>query len=1362
MRRARRFLVQLGLAASVALAYSCGAPAEAPASSPSGEETMGDPRLAFLGVWDRAAPGLRAASEATRIPMAWLSGAEVAAGADDVLAPYSVVFILNFSPAEAPGIRERVLQAQAASPELRVIALDHRDAHAPLSEAELLHEDSRVQDYWRYGGPRNFEGLLEYAAVTYLGEERTPREPEVVPEDGLYHPDAESLFDDVASYRTWLASSGHAQEGPTITFLVHQSFVILGDTRVVDTIIHAFEARGVNVATVFASNEALAQELILETDPALLMTQRHSALGRAADGSPLIPQQLDIPYLKPISMVRTTVDTWREDPRGLNPADVGRQMVLQELDGVIEPVIVGGLVADTMGYRLHEPIPERVERFVGRAMAWLHLRQTENADRRVFIVYYNKYLGRSDVGRGSPSGAYLNGPRSLALVLQEMQRRGYTMHDVPADEDALLARMMSEGRNIAVWAQGDLQELVEEHDPALVPVATYREWFDSKLTPELQQEVIARYGEPPGEIMTITRGGEEFIVIPRVDLGNVVIAPQPDRGPNQDPDLLHARDVPPPHQYLAFYWWMQEEFAADAVVHFGTHGSVELLPLKAAGLSGEDYGDIVLGDVPNIYPWILDNLGEGSLAKRRASAILIDHLVPPIVAVGLERELGQLHDDIDRLETLEPGLLYEQYRRSITDQAREARLLPDVAPSLAGPDAEDRPMNDDEIHELAEYLHRVHNNRTPVTLHTMGQVPELDLLVPYIESILGRRFLEHMESVVRLPRDVDAIAGEREKILGRRGLEVLRALLVDGHAPAEAIVQALGPGRTPSPELLEDLVKARDLQARIGQSGDEIERLFGALAGNFVPPGPGNDPIRNDAVLPTGRNLYAVNPNEIPTPPAWEAGQLLVQQLLDHYQERDGRLPHKIGIDLNGMETMRNYGVDEAQILSLLGCRPVWDENRVVVDVELIPDAELGRPRIDVFIQTAGTYRDNFPSRMELLDRAVRLASAAGGESNFVQEGTANTEASLLEHGYGPDDARNLAHARIFGQAPGEYGTRILHLLPRSGVWGDRNEVARVYRENMSYVFTEGLWGERREGLYETAAQGTEAVVRSWSSNMMSPLSNHHVYEYLGGFSMAIADMTGEEPEAFVADVRDPGGVELREFQEVLRMELHSRLFSEQWIRGMMENDYAGAGQMTELVKNTFGWAVTRPNDVGDDVWERIAEVYIEDRYELGLREWFAEENPHALQEMAATMLEAARKGMWDADEETLAEVARAYVENVAEHGESGGLVTGGNTALEEYVERVFEAPGRELPAELAERYRAALARSRGSQAPGSDEAAADPRVEGAVMREVGQAAARERQTWIAAGFSLTALLFVLGFAARRRSGRRSAPRRPR
>jgi cobaltochelatase CobN len=415
-----------------------------------------------------------------------------------------------------------------------------------------------------------------------------------------------------------------------------------------------------------------------------------------------------------------------------------------------------------------------------------------------------------------------------------------------------------------------------------------------------------------------------------------------------------------------------------------------------------------------------------------------------------------------------------------------------------------------------------------------------------------------------------------------------------------------------------------------------------------------------------------LNPEEIPTRAAWEVGKQLVNEFLKTHH------PKKVAFDLNGMDTMRDFGVVESQVLYLLGVRPVWDRNNLAIDVEVIRRSELKRPRIDVFLAMGGQYKENFTTRVHLMDKAVKLISSLEEDENYVRLGTERVRARLLAGGTAPEKAEALSSARIFGSKPGNVsGTNILYLIPRSGVWKQDDEVADVYVDNMSYAYTGDIWGEKVNGLYKEAIQNTDAVIRVWASNMTSQLSNHHAYEYLGGLSMAITKLTGHEPEAYIADVRNPDGVRMREFGEVLTSNLDTELLSREWILQMKAHGYAGAGHAAELVKNTFGWSVTRQSSVSGAEWDDIYHVYVQDKFQLGVRTWMENDNAYAMEEIAATMLEASRKQYWKATPQQVGTLASLYASLVVKHGDSGGLVSGGNSGLENYVTSVLKSnPG--------------------------------------------------------------------------------------
>lgn len=1206
-------------------------------------------KVAFVGVWDRSMAIVDAACREHDLSAGFYTAGGFASRPAEE--SYPLVLVLNVDAAESLALTERLDESGTlpSGGQTRVLALDTRSSHADLDKAGLLERDPKVMSYWRANGPVNLRRLMQYLKVTYLGGPGSIEPPVIIPEYGYYDPEHEEAFEEFTRYTAFKKSRGRWRDGaPHAVMMIQQSFWITRDLKVVDAQIAALEKEGLNVAVIFGDREGRMTDLVRAARPTLLIEDRHGSMWQ----SNALLKELDVPCLRPISMLGYTVDDWRKDPRGLSIRDVGMFMSLQESWGTIEPVVVGGLYANIQGFRLHEPIPDRIQAFAARAARWAQLKTKPPAEKKLAIIYYNKGLGQDDLMRGSPTGAFLDGPESLVRFLPRLKEAGYTVDQAPGTAAELVAQMKRKGRNLGPWAQGDLEKLVDEGSPVLVPLATYERWFQEKLSDAGRRAVVEKFGPPPGRLMVVHRNGTPCLVIPRIALGNILLTPQPERGEKQDDKLLHSRDIPPPHNYLAFYWWLEEEYQADAVVHWGTHGTLELLPGKEAGMSRDCWSDICVGRLPVVDLWITDNLGEATLARRRSYAVLVDHMVPPAVGAGLEEGHKNLHDDIHKFNTLEPGLLREEFRKRITTQVREQSFhhlarAPDGA----------APYPDTSIARVDQHLHELYDSQTPVRLHILGQRPVAEDMAPYLVNILGDPFVDHLADASPFFKNL-AVEKSAHKDAAVR---VLDAALQGLDAPSFPVSEALE----------KDLSFAKEMKGRLEQADREITGLIHALDGGYIEAGPGPEPVRNPATVPTGRNLYSLNPEEIPNQAAWEVAKKLVDDLLRTRQ------PKKIGMDLNGMETMRDFGVMEGQILYLLGVRPLWNRSNLVVDVELIPAEELKRPRVDVFIAMGGQYKENFPTRVKLLDKAVRLAAAAPEDQNPVRESVRTMESRLQKRGFSTARAAEFATARIFGTKPGNLtGTNILHLVPRSGIWDTTEEITSVYMDNMSFAYTGDVWGEQIDGLYEEAIQGTDTILRVWASNMTSQLSNHHAYEYLGGLNLAVTKVTGKTPQALIADVRHASGGRVRDFEEVLAANLGSELLNKKWLQGMKGHDYAGAGHIAELVKNSFGWSATREGSISQETWTDIYEVIVKDRHDLGLQAWLEKVSPHARQEITATLLEAARKSLWHATAEQVADLARIHAESVSRHGESGGLTGGGNTRLADYTEATLTATG--------------------------------------------------------------------------------------
>ncbi|MFH0880768.1 MAG: cobaltochelatase subunit CobN, partial [Lentisphaerota bacterium] len=859
--------------------------------------------------------------------------------------------------------------------------------------------------------------------------------------------------------------------------------------------------------------------------------------------------------------------------------------------------------------------------------------------------------------------------------------------------------------------------------------------------------------------------GHSFIVIPRVDLGNVILLPQPLRGEAQMVTALdtqtHDKLTPPPHNYLATYFWLQEEFGADALIHFGTHGSEFLLPGKPDALTAGDWCDIIMGSLPNITLWIVNNVGESTPVRRRSYATIVDHLTPPLVEAELSDELKNLQSDIQKWGTVEKGALKDKFIESISRQVGALRLDKDLHLDLSG----GRSMTPDEMEQVARYLETISNEMTPTSLHVLGEIPPRNLLTPYLVRCAGRKFLDEYGKLLPSPEG-SKNTGESEA--RKKAEEALDQVLLKGLAPLEALKAQ---GCSVSQVLPKAVQAGFDLMTQMNadfqQTGQEIDHLMRALRGRFVPPGPANSPDRNPGSIPTGRNMFVVNPEEIPTPESWEIGRQLIDEMLQEQKDKKGRYPGKIAFSLSAFSSYRDYGVIESQVLYLMGVRPVWNAKRLVEDVELIPASELGRPRIDVFLSARSYYRDQLPTRMRLIDKAVRMVAALDEPDNLVRQNTLRVKAELEQGGMSPERAGLLASARMFGWPPGQNGSAwYYYLAEKTGEWNDRADLMRTYLEQSQYVYTENCWGENAPEAYGRIIQGSELVIRSWADTVSSPLANKYTWFVDGSLALAIKQLTGKEPEFFLADVRDAGQVRMVRAKDALETDFRVRLFNRKWIEGMMKDGYAGADQVAVHVSNMLGWQIMRENSVSPENWQEVVNVYVRDSKNLGLRKWFDQENPHAFQGMTQTLLETIRKGYWAPDAATIQEIAEAHAKSVIQYGKNGGLRGGNNVAFQQFMQKVLDVPGDARMQELFKDYQAARKRievapaSAPSTAPASAvpamaqaaPAQAGPRqVSGEKLEPVPSAKEGLHVLWLAAGF-IAFVLLIYGFASQKGS----------
>ncbi len=1120
--------------------------------------------------------------------------------------------------------------AQAAESGSRVVVLPAHDTlRLGVGNADFDNEEKWIDDYWRFGGVENMARLLRTTAARQLDRDCPQLPPEPTPDDGFYHPDSAALFASAAEYERWYASSERAQPGAPKVFIDFADGWRLGMNQATDAVIRAFEEGGFNAAAVFGTAQTAPFAAAYEPD--IIVSRKHGRWWFGARGVKTLDEQLDVPVLRGLSLLFTgeTFEAYRQTRAGIRGAGLIMGAMVPEMDGAIEPTLIEGLDAAWYGRRFEAFRQERIGRMVERARRWVRLKKVANSEKKIAVFYV------SGIGKGRITAAGLNVPRSLLRFLAAMKSAGYRVDNLPRSERGLLAEMLEKGRNVSFGRERDLERLASREGVLLLPARGYRDWFET-LPEAMRLEVEEAFGPPPGELMTVERDGATFFVVPKLDYGNVIVLPQPVRGARMDAKLQHNDRVPPPHQYLAVYWWLREVWKADALLNYGTHGTHEFLPGRPLGQLADDWSDRTLGALPNLYVYVMDNVGEALIAKRRGSAVTISHQIPPVAAAEIRREdagLAELYRAAGRFPALDEGALKETLRARIAEGARARGLDKDL-----GADWSRAAPSDEQIHALRLHLHLIDEDKIPVGLHVHGEPNASAELAPMIAAMINGK-----------PQSGETAARVRDLLAGRAsGL----------------------------PQTTADRVE--ELRADFARTEEEIERTLDALAGGYVTPGSGGDPLRNPRALPTGRNLYGINPAETPTRAAWEIGVKLAKAQLAAEKQRLGRWPRKIGFTLWNTELIRQYGTDLAHILYVLGVRPVWNHRNVVEDVELIPMQQLGRPRIDVVIQAASLFRDTFPDRLELLDKAVRLAAAARDGENYIAAHADESETALKQAGMAADDARALAGARIFSNSAGGYGTGLVAGIERSGEYSDTSGLTAAYLARAGAVYTQGYeWGGAAPGAYAAQLKHTDAVTLSRSTNVVGALTLDHYFEYLGGMTMAVRDTTGVSPETYLADVRDADAPRMETLRESLTRGLRGKFWNRKWIRALQEEGFAGAVEIAQTATNLFGWQVTKPEAVDAYVWDTVFAVYGEDALGLDLPRWFDRENPFAYQNIAAVMLEAVRKGYWKPADGVVERLAAAYADSVERHGAAGDVRTTGNRRFAAFVEQRLANAGR-------------------------------------------------------------------------------------
>jgi cobaltochelatase CobN len=928
--------------------------------------------------------------------------------------------------------------------------------------------------------------------------------------------------------------------------------------------------------------------------------------------------------------------------------DTAMQIALPEFDGRIIGVPfsfkevtedddrVGGPI---VRYR---PDPERTGRVAGIALGHARLRRVPRPDKRIALVLSNYPTKHSRIG----NGVGLDTPASCAALLRRMRETGYDLGDVDErlleDSDALIHALIDRGGFDADLLT-DAQLAAAD---AKLPVEDYETWF-KRLPPDLCESVEAQWGPPPGEVLLTPDG--RHLVTATMRLGNVVLAIQPPRGFGDDPvAIYHSPDLPPTHQYLSAYWWLTRVFGAHAIVHVGKHGTLEWLPGKGVGLSASCATDAALTDVPLFYPFVVNDPGEGTQAKRRAHAVIVDHLVPPMMRAETYDDLTRLEQLLDEhaeLELLDPSKL-----PAIREQVWQLLVEADIAGDLEVAEKPDEDDFGDLIVHVDGHLCEIKDLQIRDGLHILGAPPEGEQLRGLVKAIL--RLPQGDTPALRAT--VAAESGHDEQDLARVELDRIDALTTalveavadtgwDEAAVDAAVLEVLERPSKPIAEVLR--FACTEVVPRVRASAAEIDHLLQGLDGEYLPSGPSGSPTRGRLdVLPTGKNFYSVDPKGLPSQLSWQVGVKLADALLATYEERQGSLPETVGIVVWGTANMRTHGDDIAEILSLLGVRPVWhEETRRVTDLEVIDLDELGRPRIDVTVRISGFFRDAFPHLVALVDRAVETVAALPEplDRNFVRAHALADAERLRAEGVGEAEAARRSTARIFGAKPGAYGAGLLPLIDARN-WRDTADLAEVFTVWSGHAYGRGLDGVEAHADLHANLRRVQVAIKNTDTREHDILDSDDYFQEHGGMIAAIRHLTGAAPEAYIGDSSDPSRPAARTLSQEVDRVFRSRVVNPRWIASMQRHGYKGAFELAATVDYMFGYDATA-NVVKDWQYAKVAQSYVLDE---DVRAFMDESNPWALHGITERLLEAVQRGLWEEpDPELLDQLRQAHLE---------------------------------------------------------------------------------------------------------------------
>ena len=1155
-------------------------------------------------------------------------------------------------------------------------AVFERRSNTPAILAQTAFE------YLNHGGVVNISNLLRFLSDEALGSEYGYEPPTALPQDGVYQ---QGRLDAVPldEYRRLYCDN----DRPTVAVLFYRAHWVSGNLEFVDAMLDALERRGCNALPVFCSSlrdddgavfrkyltaddGRAAVDVVICTQSFAMSRNRGPTIAADTDENwdVRILERLDVPILQAIVSTESHA-MWEERDIGLSPLDIAMNVALPELDGRIitvpvsfkEAVQNGGTGADL---RRYVPDIEQIESVASLAARYARLTRTPASERKVAIVLSNYPTKAARLG----NAVGLDTPASAINLMNAMCDAGYHVEDIPDDGDELMRRLIDRCTYDADFLTPQQMRNAEGR----VSVKEYATQFAAVPT-DVRESMKADWGDPPGEVYV----DDGHLFMAGLHLGNVFVGIQPPRGFGENPiAIYHSPELMPTHHYVAFYRWLRDGFGADAVVHLGKHGTLEWTPGKGVGLSRSCLPEVCLPDLPHFYPFIINNPGEGTQAKRRSHAVIVDHLVPAMTTADSYGDITrceQLMDEYARAQGMDPQKL-PMLRQQIWEVVQKARLDEDLGVDEIPDDF------DDFILHIDGYICELKDAQIRDGLHTLGEVPQSEMLiglllaltrlnnggVPGLRQAIGDALGLDYLALLRdrgAPVDAGALPASLHSANGnppiRSAGDVIERLEDISHSLYEGLAANQFDKTSVERVVFESLDDAgavpdvlryvcESIYPALTKTTDEIDALLRGFDGRFISPGPAGAPTRGMAgVLPTGRNFYSMDPRGIPSETSWQIGKQLADSLVECYMTDEGEYPESVGISVWGTSVMRTHGDDIAQILALIGVRPTWqEESRRVTGLEVMPLAELGRPRIDVTVRISGFFRDAFQNLILMMDDAFhRVAVLEEPEDdNFVRKHYIAEVAEKLADGAISEDAESESLFRIFGSKPGSYGAGILQAID-DGSWQSDEDLAGVYTAWGSYAYGRQHHGVSAVREFRRRFAEIDVATKNQDNREHDIFDSDDYMQFHGGMIATVRSLTGENPRQFFGDSSDPSLLRTRDLKEEARRVFRSRVVNPKWMDSMKRHGYKGAFELAATVDYIFGYDATA-QIIDDWMYQEVTEKYALDG---DMQQFFEQSNPWALRAIAERLMEAADRQMWEEPpEEILNELRRVYLRTEA------------------------------------------------------------------------------------------------------------------